>query len=51
MEGASHDQLHVFMSEYIPAIDHLLQAENYAAARDAAIALKGHFGTYKKYFK
>lgn len=51
MAGEAHDQLHVFMSEYIPVIDLLAQAGDYAAARDAAIELKGHFGTYKKYFR
>jgi len=51
MAGEAHDQLHVFMTEYIPAIDLLAQAGDYAAARDAAIKLKGYFGTYKKYFR
>ncbi len=51
MAGEAHDQLHVFMSEYIPVIDLLAQAGDYAAARGAAIDLKGHFGTYKKYFR
>lgn len=51
MDGEAHDQLHVFMTEYIPTIDRLAQAGDYAAARDAAIRLKGHFGTYKKYFR
>ena len=51
MAGEAHDQLHVFMSEYVPVIDLLAQAGDYAAARDAAIELKGHFGTYKKYFR
>ena len=51
MNGAAHDQLHVFMSEYIPGIDLLAQAGDYASARDAAIELKGHFGLYKKHFR
>lgn len=51
MAGEAHDQLHIFMSEYVPAIDLLAQARSYAAARDAAIELKGHYGTYKKYFR
>lgn len=51
MAGESHDQLHVFLSEYIPAVDRLAQAKDYAAAKGAAIELKGHFGTYKKYFR
>lgn len=51
MGGAAHDQLHVFLSEYIPTIDRLAQAGDYEAAREAAIELKGHLGTYKKYFR
>jgi len=51
MAGEAHDQLHVFMAEYVPAIELLAQAGDYAAARNAAIELKGHFGTYKKYFR
>ena len=51
MAGEAHDQLHVFMSEYVPAIDLLAEAGDYDAARDAAIELKGHFETYKKYFR
>ncbi len=51
MAGEAHDQLHVFMSEYVPAINLLAQAGDYASARDAAIKLKGHFGLYKKYFR
>ncbi len=51
MAGEAHDQLHVFMSEYIPVINLLAQAGDHAIARDAAIELKGHFGTYKKYFR
>lgn len=51
MAGEAHDQLHVFMTEYIPAIELLAQAEDYAAAKDAAIKLKGYFGTYKEFFR
>jgi hypothetical protein len=51
MDGAAHSQLHLFLSEYIPTIDRLARAENYTAARKEAIALKGHFSTYKQYFR
>jgi hypothetical protein len=51
MDGAAHSQLHLFLSEYIPTIDRLARAEDYAAARKEAIALKGHFSTYKQYFR
>jgi len=51
MAGEAHDQLHIFMSEYIPAINLLAQAGDYASAREAAIELKRHFGIYKKYFR
>jgi hypothetical protein len=51
MDGAAHNQLHLFLSEYIPTIDRLAKAEDYAAARKEAIELKGHFSTYKQYFR
>jgi hypothetical protein len=51
MGGAAHDQLHLFLSEYIPTVDRLAQAGDYAAARKEALALKGHFETYKQYFR
>jgi hypothetical protein len=51
MDGAAHSQLHLFLSEYIPTIDRLARAENYTAARKEAIELKGHFSTYKQYFR
>ena len=51
MQGAAHDQLHVFLTGYIPTVDRLAEAGDYAAAREAAIQLKGHFETYKKYFR
>ena len=51
MDGAAHSQLHLFLSEYIPTIDRLARAEDYAAARKEAIELKGHFSTYKQYFR
>jgi len=51
MDGAAHSQLHLFLSEYIPTIDRLARAEDYAAAKKEAIELKGHFETYKQYFR
>ena len=51
MDGEAHSQLHLFLSEYIPTVDRLADAGDYAAAREEAIALKGHFETYKQYFR
>ncbi|MDT8377155.1 MAG: hypothetical protein RQ867_10535 [Mariprofundaceae bacterium] len=51
MYGEAHGQLHVFLSGYRPAVDRLAQAGDYAVARQAAIELKGHFETYKQYFR
>jgi len=51
MHGEAHDQLHIFLSDYIPTIRHLAKAEDYDAARGSAIKLKGQLEMYKKYFK
>ena len=51
MQGAAHDQLHLFLTDYMPAIDRLAEAADYESARAAAIELKGHFETYKHYFR
>lgn len=51
MDGEAHNQLHLFLSEYIPTVDHLAQAGDYATAREEALVLKGHFETYKQYFR
>lgn len=51
MHGAAHEQLHLFLSGYIPTVDRLAGADDYAGAREAAIELKDHFSTYKQYFR
>lgn len=51
MHGAAHDQLHLFLTDYIPTIDRLADASDYEKARAAAIELKGQLETYKHYFR
>lgn len=51
MQGQAHDQLHLFLTDYMPTIDRLAEAADYESARAAAIELKGHFDTYRRYFR
>ncbi len=51
MSGEAHDQLHIFLTDYIPTIQNLAKAEDYETARNSAIKLKGNLETYKKHFK
>lgn len=51
MGGEAHNQLHLFLAEYIATIDRLARAEEYAAAREEEVKLKGDFETYKQYFR
>ncbi|MCW8905923.1 MAG: hypothetical protein OQL28_01635 [Sedimenticola sp.] len=51
MTGQAHDQLHVFLNSHVPTINALAQADNYKAARENAIRLKGQLETYRKHFK
>lgn len=51
MTGESHDQLHVFLAGYIPAIKGLANAENYDTARNSAIKTKGNLEVYKRHSK
>lgn len=51
MTGQAHDQLHVFLNSHIPTINALAKAENYDAARENAIRLKGQLETYQQHFK
>ncbi len=51
MDGEAHAQLHVFLTDYIPAVKNLTTAKDYDTARSSAIKLKGDLDTYKKHFK
>jgi len=51
MQGSAHDQLHLFLTDYMPTIDRLAEAADYESARAAAIELKGQLETYKHYFR
>ncbi len=51
MTGEAHDQLHVFLSDYVPTVQKLANAKNYDKAKSTAIKLKGSLETYRKHFK
>ena len=51
MEGEAHNQLHLFLTDYIPTIKNLAKAKNLDKARRSAIKLKGYLDIYKKHFK
>lgn len=51
MSGEAHNQLHIFLSDYIPTVKNLANAKDYETARNSAIKLKGNLETYKKHFK
>ena len=51
MQGKAHDQLHIFLSNHIPTINALSEADDYTSARASAIQLKGQFEVYQKHFK
>ena len=51
MTGASHDQLHLFLSGYMPAVQGMARAEDYDSARSLAIKIKGELQAYKQHFK
>lgn len=51
MTGQAHDQLHVFLNSHVPTINALAKADNYKAARENAILLKGQLEAYQKHFK
>ncbi len=51
MRGEAHDQLHLFLADYVPSVQNLVKAKDYDKARSTAIKLKRNLKTYKKYFK
>ena len=51
MQGESHNQLHIFLNDYMPTVKGLAEAKDYETARDSAIRLKGQLESYKHYFK
>ena len=49
MKGAAHDELHVFLTEFMPQVGKLRKASDLPAAEAAFLALKNlsvEFGTY-----
>ncbi len=51
MSGEAHDQLHIFLADYVPTVQKLAKAKKFDTARSTAIKLKGNLETYKKHFK
>lgn len=51
MDGEAHNQLHLFLTDYIPTVQDLAKAKNLDMARRSAIKLKGYLEAYKKHFK
>ena len=51
MSGEAHNQLHLFLTDYVPTIQSLAKAEDYDTARNSAIKLKQSLENYKKHFK
>ena len=51
MQGEAHNQLHLFLTDYMPNVKALAGAKDYGGARDSAIRLKGQLESYKRYFK
>ncbi len=51
MSGEAHDQLHLFLADYVPTVQNLAKAKDYDKARSTAIKIKGNLETYKNHFK
>ncbi|KAA3611172.1 MAG: hypothetical protein D8M58_14450 [Calditrichaeota bacterium] len=51
MDGAAHDQLHVFMMGYIPAVDSLSSSNNLELGQEQAIKVKEYLDAYSVYFE
>lgn len=51
MQGKAHEQLHVFLTDYIPTVQAMSSADTLESARANAIKLKGQLDNYKKHFK
>jgi len=51
MNGEAHDQLHIFLTDYVQTVQNLAKAGDYDTARNSAIKIKVELEAYKKYFK
>lgn len=51
MEGKSHDQLHIFLTDYIPTVHNLAKDKDLNSARSTAILLKEQLKIYRQHFK
>lgn len=51
MEGKAHEQLHIFLGDYIPAVNALASAESPDTARELALNIHAQLDNYKKHFR
>ncbi len=51
MEGPAHDQLHIFMMGYIPAVDSLSSSDELKIGEGQAVKVKEYLDLYDAYFK
>jgi hypothetical protein len=51
MVGPDHDQLHLFLTEFMPRVNKLRQAEEFAAAEQVRGELGQLFGEYRAHFE
>ena len=51
MAGNAHDQLHVFLTGYIPAVELLASSNDLESGSDQAIKVKGFLDIYDDFFE
>ena len=51
MAGDAHNQLHVFLTGYIPAVEMLASSSDLKSGRDHALKVKGILDRYDDYFE
>jgi hypothetical protein len=51
MVGDAHNQLHVFLTEYIPAVELLASSNDLESGKEQAIKVKGFLDMYGDYFE
>jgi len=51
MTGQAHEQLHIFLNSYIPAVDSLTSSNDIKSGTQKAIDINNLLDTYQKYFE
>ncbi len=51
MVGNAHNQLHVFLTGYIPAVEMLVSSSDLKSGRDQALKVKRFLDIYDRYFE